>query len=100
MRTYRLGSIRGNNAVAFEKEAQAALGSVLPLGEGGDDLVKLRGRFDLEMDFVVLLVDHTDLDLLSDLGFLFHGGSVRQGFAETTRVSIWVGAVLGGRRSI
>lgn len=91
--------------MSFEKEAQAALGSVLSLAEGGDDLVKLRSRFDLEMDFVVLLVDHTDLDLLSDLGFRIHGSSVWQGIASAARVSIWVrcalvGAVFGGVRSI
>lgn len=105
MRTYRLGSISVNNAVSFKKEAQAALGSVLPLGEGGDDLFKLRGGFDLEMDFVVLLVDHTNLDLLSDLRLLLHGDSVWQGLVATAWESIWVrcvpvGTVLGGMRSI
>lgn len=102
---YRLGGISSNNAMSFEKEAQTALGSVLPLGEGADDLVKLRSRFDLEMDFVVLLVDHTDLNLLSQLRFHFHGDSIRQGFGATARVGFLVGsrlvrAVLGGMRSI
>lgn len=79
-----------NNAVSFEKEAQAALGSVLPLGEGRDDLVKLRGRLDLEMDFVLLLVNHTDLNLLSDLRLLLHWGSAWQGVVATAWEGIWV----------
>lgn len=92
--------------MSFEKEAQTALGSVLPLGEGADDLVKLCSRFDLELDFVVLLVDHTNLDLLSDLRFLFHGDSIRQGLVATARIPgilvscVLVRTVLGGVRSI
>lgn len=63
--------------MAFEKEAQTALGSILAFGEGMDDLIELRGSLDLEVDLIVLLVDNANLDLWSSLRVVVHGSSVR-----------------------
>jgi len=62
--TYRVGRIRGLDALALEEESHRVQRLALAIAEGGHEFLQLRAALDLEEDLVVVVGDF-DVEMLS-----------------------------------